>query len=169
VETTYTVTVPPTPVTVSEGGSVEINVTIPSVGGTFDNPVSMSASGLPRGATATFNPSVVTPGSAGALTVLTIQLAAVAAGTAGPLRMVLFTSFILAIGLCSMNLNRKRFFGNFKRALAFPVLACVAYTLVGCGSASLVTTTIPPNSFVLTITGTSGSTHASTTVTVVVQ
>jgi hypothetical protein len=44
----------------------------------------------------------------------------------------------------------------------------MAYTLTACGSASLVTRNLPSSSFVLTITGTSGSTHASTTVTVVV-
>jgi hypothetical protein len=173
VQATYAVTVPAGSVTVNTDGSAAINVTVPSVGGTFDNPVSMSVSGLPAGATASFNPASVTPTTAGALTVLTIQVGAVAAGIAHPLRAIPFASLMLAVGLCSMNFSRKQFLRKFKkaqckRALLFPMLACVAYTLTGCGSGSLVTRNLPSSSFVLTITGTSGSTHASTTVTIVI-
>jgi hypothetical protein len=173
VQATYAVTVPAGSVTVSAGGSAAINVTVPSVGGTFDNAVSMSVSGLPAGATATFNPSSVTPTSAGALTVLTIQLTSVAAQIVNPFRAIPFASLMLAIGLCGMGFNRKQYLRKFKRtkcrrALLFPMLACMAYALIGCGSGSLVTKTIPPGSFVVTITGTSGSTHASTTATIVV-
>ena len=79
VTTSYTVTGPTTPISVAAGGSVNVNITVPPLGGAFNNVVTLSASGLPPGATATFNPPTVMPGSAGATTVMTIQLAAVAA------------------------------------------------------------------------------------------
>ncbi len=78
--TSFTVTAPTTPVPVAPGGAAIIDLTIPPLGGAFDSVVTLSASGLPPGATATFNPPTVTPGSAGAPTVMTIQLATLAAG-----------------------------------------------------------------------------------------
>ncbi len=62
----FTVTAPQTPFDVPEDGSVQITVTVPPLGGSFTNVVTLSAAGLPPGATATFNPPTVTPGSAGA-------------------------------------------------------------------------------------------------------
>jgi sugar lactone lactonase YvrE len=174
VNTTYTVTAPPAPVTVTEGGSVQINVTVPPVGGAFANVVTMSATGLPPGATATFNPPTVTPGSAGAPTQLTIQLAALTAGISMPPRnspywQLPFASLALMIGFCVIGFRRKRAPGMLKRALAFGVLACVVSTLVGCGGGFQGPPSTQPGSYVVTITGTSGSTQVSTTVTVVVQ
>jgi sugar lactone lactonase YvrE len=174
VNTTYTVTAPPAPVTATEGGSVVINVTVPPVGGAFDSVVTMSASGLPPGATASFNPPTVTPGSAGAPTVLTIQLAALTAGTVDPHgnfpdRHLPFASFALGIGLCGIGFGRKRCPRMLKRVAAFGVLACAAGTMLGCGGGFIGPPTTQPGSYVVTITGTSGSTQASTTVTVVVQ
>ena len=167
VSTTYTVTAPPAPVTVSEGGSVEINVTVPPVGGAFDNVVTMSASGLPPGATATFNPPTVTPGSAGAPTVMTIQLASLTAKAAEPHRNL--TSFIFFFGLCGIGFGGKRFRRKSKRGLALLVLALAASSSLACGGGFLGPPTTRAGSYVVTITGTSGAAHVSATVTVVVQ
>ena len=79
VTTAYTVTAPATPVPIAPGGAAIIDITVPPLGGAFDGVVTLSATGLPPGATATFNPPTVTPGSAGAPTVLTIQLATLTA------------------------------------------------------------------------------------------
>jgi hypothetical protein len=167
VSTTYTVTAPPVPVTVAEGGSVEINVTVPPVGGAFNNVVTLSASGLPPGATATFNPPTVTPGSAGAPTVMTIQLAAPTASAVHPYRNL--TSLIFALGLCGMGFGGKRFRRKSKRGLALLVLAFAASSSLACGGGFLGPPTTQAGSYVVTITGTSGAAHVSTTVTVVVQ
>ena len=53
---------------------MQVMVTVPPLGGAFNNVVTLSASGLPRGATATFNPPTVTPGAEGEQTQMTIQL-----------------------------------------------------------------------------------------------
>ncbi|MFZ0318985.1 MAG: Ig-like domain repeat protein [Candidatus Sulfotelmatobacter sp.] len=167
VNTTYTVTAPPAPVTVAEGGSAEINVTVPPVGGAFDNVVTMSATGLPPGATATFNPPTVTPGSAGAPTVMTIQLATLTASVAGPHRNL--ASLIFVLGLCGMGFGGKLFSRKAKRGLALLVLAVAASSSIACGGGFVGPSNTQPGSYVVTITGTSGAAHVSTTVTVVVQ
>jgi hypothetical protein len=172
VNSSFTVTGPPSPVATQQGGSVVIDVTVPPLGGAFDNVVTMSASGLPRGATATFSPPTVTPGIAGAPTVLTIQLAALAAGMVDPHREIPFSSLAFAIGLCGFGLRRKRFSRRCKQVLAFGFLAGTTFmltTMTACGGGFAAPLTTPPGSYVVTITGTSGSAQASTTVTVVVR
>jgi hypothetical protein len=174
INTAYTVTAPSTPVPVPQGGSVEINVTVPPLGGPFDNVVTLSASGLPPGATATFNPSAVIPGTAGAPTVMTIQLAPLAARALpgegnSPYRNWPLAASVLMLGLCGAGFRGKRFSTKGRRALAFAVLAVSTLTLIGCGGGWPGPPTTQPGSFVVTITGTSGALQASTTVTVVVQ
>jgi hypothetical protein len=59
VMTAYTVTAPTTPVLVAPGGAATIDITVPPLGGAFNGVVTLSATGLPPGATATFNPPTV--------------------------------------------------------------------------------------------------------------
>jgi hypothetical protein len=173
VNTAYTVTAPPAPLSVAQGGSVEVNVTVPPVGGAFNNPVTMSATGLPPGATASFNPLTVTPGTAGAHTVMTIQLAPLAAAVLPevdpPYRPWPWPSFALALALCGFGLRHKRVPVTLRRTLLLAPLALSLLALFGCGGGWRGPSTTPPGSFVVTITGTSGTLTASTTVTVVVQ
>src|SRR5262249_52576532 len=82
IDPAYTVTAPQTPFPVAEGGMVQVTVTVPPLGGAFNNPVTLSASGLPPRATATFNPPAVTPGDSGQQTMMTIQLVAPGVGNA---------------------------------------------------------------------------------------
>ena len=71
-------TVSSTGVSVVQGQSATTSVTVSAVGG-FSGAVTLSASGLPSGVTASFNPSMVT-GSAGS----TLTLAAAGNATVGP-------------------------------------------------------------------------------------
>lgn len=172
INSAYTVTAPPAPVNVPQGGSVEINVTVPPLGGAFNSVVTLSASGLPPGATATFNPPTVTPGAKGAPTVMTIQLAPMAAalfdpGEGPPLRHLPLGMLALALGLCSVGFGSKRRWRG--RMLAVVMLLAVAGVQIGCDGGFMGPATTPPNTYMVTVTGTSGSLHASTTVTVVVQ
>ena len=75
----FTVTAPTAPTPIPDGGTANIGVTVPSLGGAFNLPVTFSATGLPAGAKATFNPPVVTPGSKGAQTVMTVSLSTLSA------------------------------------------------------------------------------------------
>jgi hypothetical protein len=174
VSTAYIVSAPPAPVTVTEGGSVEINITVPPLGGPFNNEVTMSASGLPPGSVATFNPPIVTPGSAGAPTVMTIQLAAMAAGMFDPHRTPLrrrfpLASLVFTAGLCFAGFQGTRLSTKGKRLAALIVVVSSIFMGTGCGGGFAGPPTTQPGSYVVTITGSSGSLQASTTVTVVVR
>lgn len=63
VAATYTLTASSAPVTVTPGGTATFSIEVPPVGGAFNNVVTLSATGLPPGASATFNPPTVTPGT----------------------------------------------------------------------------------------------------------
>ena len=173
VNTAYTVTAPQTPFTVGQGGSVTVNVTVPPLGGgSFDNLVTMSATGLPTGATATFNPPTVTPGSAGAPTVMTIQLLVVtpASVPATPQNRMPFLPFSAAVAVCCAFFFYQRASERIvRRALIFASIFLVATLLSACnGGFASKPGTIPGN-YVVTVTGASGSLHPSTTVTITVQ
>jgi sugar lactone lactonase YvrE len=177
VTTAYTVTAPTTPVPVEPGGAATIDITVPPLGGAFDSLVTLSATGLPPGATATFNPPTVTPGSAGAPTVLTIQLATLTASNLprgiSPNRAgLLVLPFSLGFVLFGAVLARGRIPGRIPKTLGLAVALAVfgvATLLTGCGGGFANTPSTPAGNYTVTVTGTSGAFHASTTVTLVVQ
>jgi hypothetical protein len=75
----------------------------------------------------------------------------------------------LALALCGLGLRRKRVPVTLRRTLLLAPLALSLLALFGCGGGWRGPSTTPPGSFVVTITGTSGTLTASTAVTVVVQ
>ena len=167
-EPTFMVTTQQTSVTAPPSGSVTIDASILPSGGAFNNVVTMSVTGLPPGALASFNPLAVIPGVAGAQTVLTGQVA-VPAARVDPLRKIPLGSFAFSICLCGIGFTRKHLSRRVKRALALISFASLALTLIGCGGGGFLRTSNPqPNSYVVTITGTSGSLQSSATVTLVV-
>jgi hypothetical protein len=54
-------------------------------------------------------------------------------------------------------------------AFAMAVLACATVTFTGCNGGLAGAPSTAPGSYVITVTGTSGSRHASTTITLMVQ
>ena len=185
VTTAYTVTAPTTPVAVAPGGAATFDITVPPLGGSFDSVVTLSASGLPPGATATFNPPTVTPGSAGAPSVLTIQLPTVTASISDrdipashkPLPALPFSRgfvvfvavFVAAFGaVFVVTLGRKRIPRTLVLAVALAILAVATSLVTGCGGGFANTPATQAGNFTITVTGTSGSFHASTTVTLTV-
>jgi len=172
VTTAYTVAGPIPPVPVAPGGSVDINITVPPLGGSFDNVVTLSATGLPPGATVTFNPPSVTPGNAGAPTVMTIQLETVASNL--PVRGIPvlpagspIAPVSLAFIFFGTVIGRKRIPRKFALAIALAGAAFTAALLTGCGGGFA-----PPaqsGNFTVTVIGTSGTFQASTTVTLTVK
>ena len=169
INTAYTVTAPQTPFDVAEGGSVQITVTVPPLGGAFNNVVTLVATGLPRGATATFNPPTVTPGANGAQSVMTIQLAPLTARTAPPIpSWPVWPTAAAGMLLFAWRLRKRPLPRLAFAALVLCAVSAAAQMLGGCagGFAGLST---PPGQYTVTVSGTSGGLSASTTVTVVVQ
>lgn len=173
VDSGYAVTAPPA-VDVTEGGSADVTVTVPPLGGAFNSPVTLSASGLPPGAQATFNPPTVTPGASGEQTMMTIQLAKVStapppSSSTRPGGNDWASGLAAALGLLLLGFaaRRRRLAGLAAVLLAVSLISAAAL-LSGCngGFAGLSTR---PGQYTITITGTSGALHESTQVTVVVQ
>jgi hypothetical protein len=173
----YTVTGPPTPVTVAPGGAAVFNISVPPIGASYNHTVTMSATGLPTGAVATFNPPTVVPGSAGAPTKLTVQMPAQSAALPNLRPFNLrpfnprpfefpFAPITLAAGLFVMAGNRKRLAKSLPMLLALAVLTVGTLGLTACNGGFQGSN---GNKYVITVTGTSGSQHASTTVTLIVQ
>jgi hypothetical protein len=145
----------------------------------------MSASGLPAGATATFNPPVVTPGSTGANTVMTVTFAKAVASTrlpappqparpTPPAPLAPFALFaISALGLAAIAMRTQklatRFPRQFTAAFATAALLVASVLVVGCNGGFAGFSASTPQTVVITVTGTSGSITHSTTVTINLQ
>jgi parallel beta-helix repeat protein len=68
----FSVSASPTAATVKHAQSVKFSISLNPVGGTFNSSVALACSGLPTGATCSFSPSSVIPGTNGASATLTL-------------------------------------------------------------------------------------------------
>jgi hypothetical protein len=169
----YAVTAPQAPQDLAHGGSVNFTIGVPPVGNSYNSVVTMSASGLPAGATATFNPSTVTPGTTGGTTVMTVSLAATAITVAklapGPLRNHPFAPFAFVVaGLCFCFGKRKQLGRSLLTVLAFTVVLGGTLAATGCGG-GFGNPGAAAQTVVVTVTGTSGSVQHSTHVTLILK
>ncbi|MGA2095799.1 MAG: Ig-like domain repeat protein [Candidatus Acidiferrum sp.] len=167
INTSFTVTAPQTPFMIASRGSVNVTITVPPLGGAFNNLVLMSVTGLPNGAVASFNPASVTPGSAGTTTIMTVQMGSAGLGVPHlPLRRFPVIPLLAALLSAALFLFAKR--SRFLRlTLATAALACLVVLFQGCNGGF--SGASQGGAFNLTVTGTSGAQHASTTITLVVQ
>ena len=154
----FTVTAPATPQSVVAGGTAQYTITVAATNGTYPGSVTLAASGLPAGATATFSEPVLTPGSGSVTSQLSIQTAAKtsAAGLSGIWPMTLSTVPLMGI-LIAVGRRRKRLFALLVILLA-SLGAVTAMTGCGGGFGSAATT------YNITVTGTSGADVQTTTV-----
>jgi trimeric autotransporter adhesin len=177
----FTVSSPTSPQTVTAGGAAQYNIVVavsPS-GDVFSNPVTLSASGLPAGATASFNPASVTPGTSSANSTMTVQTAATAlTGSRGPHSPwpLVPSSLALVFGGAWAFFRRKhpdRFRGRFGQILSLLMLLAAlgagAIGLAGCGGGFALNTVPKPQTYTITVTGTSGEQQQSTTVQLTVE
>jgi RHS repeat-associated protein len=161
----YTVTATPASQTVKAASAATYTVNVAAQNGTFASAVTLTASGLPTGATASFSPASVTPGNTSAASTLTIQTSTTkaAAGKESPV-WPLAAPALAAIGLFFVPSRRRR------RWLAMALLICASLSTLafvsGCGGSS---SSSNPQSYTITITGTSGSVHQSTSVQLTVE
>ena len=135
--------------------------------------MSLTAAGLPAGATATFSPASATPGDNSAASILTIQMPAMAVKSSflapvslprnplGPLPLI---SFGIALSLFAMSRRMKFALRGRQVAVWAMTFALVALTLAGVSGCRGGFITSTPQSFAIVVTGTSGVQSHSTTV-----
>ena len=187
--TDFSVTATPSTQTVTGGNSATYTVSVASTSaGAFTQPVALTATGLPPGATVTFSPAMVTPGSAGATVTMTVHTTALAAAnrvTAWPFGAPVVAAAVLALPMrvrrrrCGRTRDRgagTRSRGcNRIRGLRVALLTGVMLSLFGCGGGFALpgspgTQSQPtPQSYTITIAGTSGSLQHSTSVQITLQ
>lgn len=149
--------------TVVPGKSVTYNLAASPLNGTFSFPVTLSVSGLPAGATATFSPSTLSLGSGSASFTLTIQTVATTA-MSHPVRSTGGGAAVLALLLLPFSSRLRRAARRWKPGVLIVVfglsLAAVG-GLTGCGTG---TGYFGQNSqtYSVTITGTASGPNGTT-------
>ena len=156
--------------TVSAGGSARYSLAFgPTNGTTFPGPVNLSVSGLPPGATATLTPPALGAGSAQTNVILSVQLAAAAARLTPP------GSLQRRMPMLAWGVLLLPFVARLRRAnrcllWVFLMVVAGAAGLSGCGSSGgSAPSGQQPQSYTVTVTGTSGMLSHSTTVSLTVE
>ncbi len=178
----FAVNSPTAPQTVTAGGSATYTINVAPSGSGFNSPVTFSATGLPIGATASFNPSSVTPSAGPVTTIMTVQTAATAAAglahtsTRNPispwtLLPASMAMFITGAWGCFRRRRREHFSGFLSVALLLLATGVASLGVMGCGAGFALPGTNTPaaTTYTITVTGTSGSEQHTTTVTLVMQ
>jgi hypothetical protein len=160
----------PSTAAVNPGGAASFTINVAGLGGGFGLPVTLSVTGLPQGALASFAPASVTPGSESGSSVLTVQTSQIfgaVRSSRGPSATWLAFGMLPCLAALWFRLRRR---GRGHRR-AMPWLAALALLTVSLGLSSCSGGYFgpPPQSFTLTVAGTSNSTQHSTTVTLTVQ
>jgi hypothetical protein len=166
--TDFTLTATPPAQTVAPGAVANFTISTSGIGGAFDNAIQLTATGLPSGYTASFAPSSITPGSNGASSTLSIQTTSLSA-LARPLhrspRLPLTLAVLLLAPLLGLRKRFRKLRGVSICLLLFGSLVPVLM-LTGCSGGYY---NLQTKTYTVTVTGTSGSTQHSTTVTLTVQ
>jgi hypothetical protein len=152
--------------TVQPGSIATYTLAVSAQPAPFSGAVSMSVSGLPAGATASFAPPQVVPGGASAATVLSVQTPAPIVQLHSSFPRSLFGALLFPV----LFWRRRQQSGRVMRCLCLALLLAT----LGCGSRTVPDQTQPSAAYTLTVTGTSTSLAGSvivhsTTVTLNVQ
>ena len=159
---TFALAATPATQAVNPGGNANFNISISSLGGTFTGAVALSVTGLPAGSSATFSATSVTPGSAGATSVLTVQTSSQSASLK-PSRIPGAPLLSVVLLPAAWWMRRRHRPGQLPFAMLL-LIACLG--LSSCAGGYFGPT---PQSFTLTVTGAAESLQQSTTVTLNVQ
>jgi hypothetical protein len=153
--------------TLSAGGSGTVRVSVTPQSGSLDNAVSLTCSGLPNNLKCLFAPSSVIPGANTASSILTLDATAARAASHGEVRPVYVADGLLGFGLVGMVFVGKI---DRRRLLSIVTVVMLGVAIMGsvsCGSIPAATPSSPvPNNYIVTVTGNTGSTQASTAITV---
>jgi len=146
------------------GASANFTIAVSPMNGPFTNSVTMSASGLPPGATYTFSPPSVTPGAAGANSTFTVTVPPQSSMASRSRRLGPVAFALLLLPFACM----KRYGKRPQRLLVWLLAALVSLGAVsGCGGGGYFSQT--EQTYTITVTGTSGTLVRSTTVSLTVE
>jgi len=136
--------------TVAGGNIANYGMTVVPQSGAFTGVVDFSASGLPAGATVSFSPPQVVPGSASVTVTMSVQTSSTLL-TQGWKRVA--GTVLAGLMLPLWILGRRRRMGP--RWLAICGLMMGMLSILGCGSRSISTALVGGKTYTLTVTGTS--------------
>ncbi len=157
----FSISATPSSQIIPPGATANYTVQLASIGPSFDHPVGLSIAGLPANATYSFTPAIVTPGSQGMSSTLTINVPQNHAQLSLPRKAPLLAALLI---LPLAALRRKR---RLTLLLLAVFMTIAAIGIAGCGAGGYFSQ--PEQTYTLTITGTSGTVAHSTTVTLTVQ
>ncbi len=170
---TYTVNSATSSESVPPGAVAQYNILVQPIGGSYNNLVTLSATGLPAGAQVSFAPPAVTPGSAGETSVMSIQTSTGLARLATPeshrQNPVPLLALLAGLPLLGLAAGRRRLRRSSQRwmLLGLAALAILpTLALSGCGGGYFGPV---PQTYTVTVVGTSGSLQETTTVSLIVQ
>lgn len=165
---------------VNPGQSATYNFAVQPLGAAFTSPITLTASGLPVGATATFTPATITPGSTATTFSLSVQAPTLKAANRVPgwssrNSLLSVSSALLLLPLMGNKRLRVRL-GRMPRTLFSAILlllsGAVLMGMTGCGTGGFFP--LNPKSYNITVTATATSAVGTTlqhaaTVTLIVQ
>jgi hypothetical protein len=161
-----------TTATVKPGGTAVYSLTIAPAGGTtFPAAITFSASGLPSGATATFNPSTIAAGAGTTTVSLSIQTSSSSAmlrRNKAPYTIALCLLLIPLAGLRRRKTTIRRA-SDTARSLFLLLLLCGAAAGLGACGGSGGNGSGSPQTYTVTVTATSGQAQQTTTLQLTVQ
>jgi sugar lactone lactonase YvrE len=164
----FSIAVTPASQTVTAGSSATYQVNLASISGSFTQQVTLAVSGLPAGATVTFAPDSVTPGSAGASSTMTIQTLTQLASTKQERTQWPLPVGLISVALLIMPFRRRR--RTFLEVGCFLFLFALSGALTACGGGfALPAAQTAPATYTITVTGNSGSLQHSTSVQITVK
>ena len=153
------------PQSIAPGDSAEFSLTVTAQNGASIPAVTLTATGLPLGATATFSQSTVTPGSTSATSTLTIKTAS-ATGASGSSTWQSAIPALALIGWFFIPVKRRRRLSTLS-VLLVASLGSLTF-LGGCGAHFAGYSTVPsqdaPKTYLVTITASIGEVQQTTKV-----
>ena len=152
----FTIAASPTALTIAQGGSGTSTISIASVN-SFNSAVTLSATGLPAGVTASFAPASLTPAANESTTSTLTLTASETAASRGRQESPLLPGASLAALLCCFGWKKRR---RFQILLLVAACAFGIGSLAGCGNSKP-----KPTTSTVTVTATSGTVQQSTTIT----
>jgi N-acetylneuraminic acid mutarotase len=152
------------------GSAAVYTLTVTPQNGAFAGTVSLSANGLPAGATASFSPTTLTPGSSAATSTLTVQTTTSIVKTDSPSRLFGWKLGTPTLAFFILWMRPRR---RFRRGLMICLLALaalgVSLGLSGCGGTGFRLPESANTTFNFTVTAASGTQQQTITVQLTVQ